>query len=40
MEYGLPNDNVCAYFVYAFLHADIRRLLDNAGSLLMWGAFV
>ena len=40
LEFGLPNDNVGAYFVYAFLHADIRHLLENIGSLLICGGLV
>ena len=36
-EFGLPNDNAWAYFVYAFLHHDITHLLENAGALLICG---
>ena len=39
-EYGLPNDNVLAYFMYAFLHVDIRHLLENAGLLLICAGIV
>ena len=39
-EFGLPNDNACAYFVYAFLHHDITHLVENAGALLICGGIV
>ena len=40
MAFGLPNDNLWAYLVYAFLHADIRHLLENTSSLLICGGIV
>ncbi len=39
-EFGLPNDNAWAYFVYAFLHHDFTHLLENAGTLLICGGIV
>ena len=39
-EFGLPNDNAWAYFVYAFLHHDITHLLENTGALLVCGGIV
>ena len=39
-EYGLPNNNLCAYFIYAVLHADTMHLLENAGALLICGGIV
>lgn len=39
-EFGLPNDNAWAYFVYAFLHEDINHLLGNVGMLLICGGIV
>ena len=39
-EFGLPNDNAWAYFVYAFLHHDITHLLENAGALLICGGII
>ena len=39
-EFGLPNDNAWAYFVYAFLHHDVAHLLENAGTLLICGGIV
>ncbi len=39
-EFGLPNENVWAYFAYAFIHADIRHFLENTGSLLICGGIV
>ena len=39
-EFGLPNDNAWAYFLYAFLHHDITHLLENAGALLICGGIV
>ena len=39
-DFGLPNVNLWAYFAYAFLHADTRHVLENAGSLLICGGIV
>ena len=39
-EFGLPNDNAWAYFVYAFLHEDTTHLLGNVGILLICGGIV
>ena len=39
-EFGLPNDNAWAYFVYAFLHDDISHLVENAGALVICGGIV
>ncbi len=39
-NFGLPNNNFGAYFVYAFLHVDSMHLLENAGSLLICGGIV
>ena len=39
-EYGLPNDNLWAYTVYAFLHAGSMHLLENVGALLICGGIV
>ena len=39
-EGGLPNDNLLAYVMYAFLHADAIHLLENAGLLLICGGIV
>ena len=39
-EFGLPGENAGAYFLHAFLHHDIRHLVENAGALLICGGIV
>ena len=39
-DFGLPNSNLWAYVIYAFLHADTMHLLENSGALLICGGFV
>ena len=40
LEFGLPNDNVWAFIIHAFLHADLFHLLGNVLSLLICGGLV
>ena len=39
-DFGLPNSNLWAYVIYAFLHVDTMHLLENLGALLICGGFV
>ena len=40
LEYGLPSDNAWAYIGHAFLHDNIRHLVENVGWLLVCGGLI
>ena len=40
LSFGLPNDNVWAFIIHPFLHADIWHILGNVIMLLICGGLV